>query len=244
VSTFCHVGGLAPYVTVHENSLVKVLRDIPMDLAALLGCGVATGWGAAVNVAQVQVGDTTVVMGLGGVGAAALLACVASGAERAVVIEPLESKRQWAEDLGATHFFTSAVEAGEVLGAETWGRMADKVLITVGRMEGKLLQEALDLTGKCGVVAAVSAGDYKDANTKLNITDLRTYLRSVRGVIQNGGSPKLEIAKLVDLYASGRLPLEKLVTARYRLEDVNKGYQDMRDGRNIRGLVVFDDIDY
>ena len=192
-----------------------------MDLAALLGCGVATGWGAAVNVAQVQAGDTAVVMGLGGVGAAALMACVASGAERAVVIDPLESKRAWAQDLGATHFFTSGAEALEALGAETWGRMADEVLITVGRMEGHLLQEALDMTGKCGVVAAVSAGDYAAADGQLNVTSLRSCLRSVRGVLQNGGSPKLEIAKLVDLYAAGRLPLEKLVTARYRLDEVS-----------------------
>ena len=100
------------------------------------------------------------------------------------------------------------------------------------------------MTGKCGVVAAVSAGDYAAADGQLNVTSLRSYLRSVRGVLQNGGSPKLEIAKLVDLYAAGRLPLEKLVTARYRLDEVNQGYQDMRDGRNIRGLVVFNEADY
>ena len=244
VSPFCHMGGLAPYITVHEYSLVKVENDIPLELAALLGCGVSTGWGAVVNVAQVRAGDTTVVMGLGGIGAASVLACVASGAERVVVVDPAEHKRDWAVDLGATHFYATNQEATEALREETWGLMADKVMITVGRMEGHLLQEALDLTGKFGVVAPVSAGDFTAVDVKLNVNEMRGYLRSIKGVIQNGGSPKVEITKLIKLYASGKLPLEKLVTARYRLEDVNKGYQDMRDARNIRGVVVFDDADY
>jgi S-(hydroxymethyl)glutathione dehydrogenase / alcohol dehydrogenase len=244
VSALCHVGGLAPYITVHEYSLVKVHKSMPLELASLLGCGVSTGWGAVVNVAQVRPGDTAVVMGLGGIGAASVLACVASGAERVVVVDPAENKRGWALELGATHFFPSNAEATQALRDDTWGLMADKVMITVGRMEGHLLQEALELTGKLGVVAAVSAGDFTAVDVKLNINEMRGYLRSIRGVIQNGGSPKVEISKLINLYAAGKLPLEKLVTARYRLEEVNQGYRDMLDARNIRGIVVFDDADY
>jgi Zn-dependent alcohol dehydrogenase len=183
-------------------------------------------------------------MGLGGIGAASVLACVASGAERVVVVDPAENKRAWALELGATHFFTSNAEATEALREETWGLMADKVMITVGRMEGHLLQEALELTGKLGVVAAVSAGDFTAVDVKLNINEMRGYLRSIRGVIQNGGSPKVEISRLINLYAAGKLPLDKLVTARYRLEEVNQGYRDMLEARNIRGIVVFDDADY
>lgn len=240
VGMFCHVGALASYVTVHQYSLVKIEKDIPLELAAMLGCGVTTGWGAAVNVAQVRPGDNTVVMGLGGVGGAAVMACAASGAERIVVVDPAENKREWAAGLGATHFFTSVGEATEILRQETWGAMADKVLITVGRMSGHLLQEAMDMTGKLGVVAPVAGGDITDTKTTLNITELRGYLRSVRGVLQNGGTPKLEISKLINLYAAGKLPLERLVTARYSIEQVNLGFQEMRDGLNIRGLVTFE----
>jgi NDMA-dependent alcohol dehydrogenase len=244
VSPFCHVGGFAPYATVHEYSLVKVHKEIPLDLASLLACGVTTGWGAAVNVAQVRPGDTAVVMGLGGVGASALLGCAASGAERCVVIDPAANKRGWAFELGATHFFTSAEQAKEALREETWGSMADKVLITIGRLESRTLQDALELTGKFGVIAPVSAGDYTALDVKLNVNDLRGYLRTIKGVIQNGGSPKREIVNLIDLYAAGKLPLEKLVTARYRLDEINQGFQDMRDGKNIRGVLVFDDADH
>jgi len=193
-----------------------------------------------VNVAEVKPGDTAVVMGLGGVGASASLACAASGAERVVVIDPVETKRDHAMALGATHFYSSLDEAREGLSEETWGQMADKVLITVGRMEASLLQDAIDLTGKFGVVVPISAGNFKANDVSLNLDGLRGYLRSIKGVIQNGGNPKLEITKLIGLYASGKLPLENLVTARYCLDDVNLGFQHMREGRNIRGLVTFD----
>ena len=243
VSPFCHLGAFAPYVTVHEYSLVKIEKDIPLELAALLGCGVTTGWGAAVNVAQVRPGETVVVMGLGGVGASAVLGALGSGAERVVVIDPAANKREWARSLGATHFFTDAQTATEAIREETWGVMAEKVIITVGRMEGELLQVAVDMTAKLGVVAPVSSGDVSQVDAKLNVTQLRGALQSVKGVLLGGGSPKRDIVRLMNLYDAGRLPLERLVTSRYHLDELNKGFDDMRAGLNLRGLVVFDDED-
>lgn len=239
VSPFCHLGAFAPFVTVHEFSLVKIQKEIPLELASLLGCGVTTGWGAAVNVAEVRAGETVVVMGLGGIGAAAVLGAVGSGAERVVVIDTAANKRDWAFSLGATHFFTDATVATEAIREETWGVMAEKVIITVGRMEGILLQVALEMCAKLGVVVPVSSGDVSEVDTKLNITQLRGYLRSIKGVLLGGGSPKHDIVRLMNLYDAGKLPLEKLVTSRYSLEDINKGYADMRAGLNLRGIVVF-----
>ncbi|GAA1515349.1 NDMA-dependent alcohol dehydrogenase [Nocardioides humi] len=243
VAPFCNLGAFAPYVTVHEHSLVKLEKDVPLELAALLGCGVTTGWGAAVNVAEVRAGETVVVLGLGGVGAAAVLGAVGAGAERVIVVDPVASKRELALGLGATHFFVNAQTATEAVREETWGVMAEKVIITVGRMEGALLQVALEMTSKLGVVVPVSSGDVTEVDAKLNVTQLRGYLRSVKGVLLGGGSPKRTIARLVDLYAAGQLPLERLVTARYPLADINRGYDDMRAGRNLRGLLVFDGAD-
>jgi len=244
VAPFCHLGAFAPYVTVHEYSLVKIHKEIPLELASLLGCGVTTGWGAAVNVAQVRPGETVVVMGLGGVGAAAVMGAVGSGADRVIVIDPAENKRGWALSLGATDFFTDAAIATESLREATWGVMAEKVIITVGRMEGELLQVALDMTAKLGVVVPVASGDVSQVDAKLNVTQLRGYLQSIKGVLLGGGSPKHDIVRLINLYDSGRLPLEQLVTSRYTLDDINKGYDDMRAGLNLRGLVVFSDEDY
>jgi NDMA-dependent alcohol dehydrogenase len=239
LASFCCIGGFAPYTTVHEWSLVKVEKDIPLELAALLGCGVPTGWGAAVHVAQVRPGDTAVVIGLGGVGASALLGVVHAGAERAIVVDTAESKREWAFELGATHFFTSIEEATLAIREETWARMADEVIIVPARMEGWMIQAALDMTGKMGTVAAVAAGAVTPLDMQVNIAQLRGYQKSIKGVLQGGRSPKADITTLIHLYVAGKLPLEKLVTARYKLEDINQGYQDMVDGKNLRGLLVY-----
>lgn len=241
VAPFAHLGAFAPFVTVHEYSLVKVVKDIPLHLAALLGCGVTTGWGAAVNVAEVRPGETVIVMGLGGIGASAVIGAVGAGAERVVVIEPAENKREWAFELGATHFFTDAGEAHAAIHEETWGVMADKVIIAVGRMEGELIQLALDMTAKLGVVVPASSGDVTQVDTKLNVSQLRGALQSIKGVLLGGRSPKQDITRLMNLYDVGKLPLERLVTKRYRLEDLNIGFEDMRAGVNLRGLVVFGD---
>jgi Zn-dependent alcohol dehydrogenase len=239
LASFCCIGGFARYATVHEWSLVKVEKDIPSELAALLGCGVTTGWGAAVNVAQVRPGDTAVVIGLGGVGASALLGAVHAGAERAIVVDIAESKRDWAFELGATHFFTSIEEATSAIREETWARMADEVIIVPARMEGWMIPAALAMTGKVGTVAAVAAGAVTPLDMQVNISDMRGYLKSLKGVLQSGRSPKIDITSLIDLYVAGKLPLEKLVTARYELEQINQGYQDMLDGKNLRGLLVY-----
>jgi NDMA-dependent alcohol dehydrogenase len=242
VSPFCHVGGFAHHVTVHEYSLVKVEKDIPMELAALVGCGVTTGWGAAVNVAEVRPGDNAVVIGFGGIGASAVLGAVHAGAERVVVIDPLAHKHKWAFELGATHCFTSTEEATAFLREDTWGVMADKVIIAPSRMEGWMLEDAMQMTGKLGTVVAVAAGDVTQVDARINISEFRGYQKTLKGMLLGGRSPKTDVTTLVDLYVAGRLPLEKLVTRRYSLDEINAGYQDMRDGKNIRGLLVYNSV--
>jgi S-(hydroxymethyl)glutathione dehydrogenase/alcohol dehydrogenase len=241
---FSHVGAFAPYVTVHEWSLVKIEKPVPLDYASLIACGVTTGWGAAINVAKVRPGDNVVVVGLGGVGASAVLASVAAGAERVFVIDPAENKSRWAFDLGATHFFTTAAEAAEVLRQESWGVMAESVILTPGRMEGSLIQQGLDMTAKLGTLVPVAAGDVRERDAKLDITQLRQYQKTIAGVLLGGGSPHQDVRSLLDLYAAGRIPLEKLVTKRYALAEINQGYHDMRAGLNLRGLLAYSDSDY
>jgi NDMA-dependent alcohol dehydrogenase len=238
VSPFCHIGGFAQHVTVHEYSLVKVEKDIPLELAALLGCGVTTGWGAAVNDAEVRAGDTVVVIGFGGVGASALLGAVQAGAERAVVIDPVASKHEWALGLGATHFFTSAEEATEFIREDTWGAMADKVIITASRLEDRMVEDALQMTGKLGAVIVVSAGDVNQV-VHFKISGFRSYQKTLKGTLLGGKSPKRDIPILIDLYVAGKLPLEKLVTRCYSLDEINQCCQDMRDGKNLRGFLVY-----
>jgi S-(hydroxymethyl)glutathione dehydrogenase/alcohol dehydrogenase len=243
VIPMCLLGTFAPYMTVHQASVVKIEPDIPLDVAALVGCGVTTGWGSATKVADVRPGEDVVVMGVGGVGMNAVQGAAAAGAKRVVVIDPVASKREWAMDLGATHAFSSVEEATEPLKELTWGRMAQKTIITVGDIQGEDVQNALDLTGKGGRVVVTGMGNAANIDVKLSLFELTLLQKDLQGAIFGGLAPRKAIPELLSLYQEGQLKLDELVTSRYRLEDINQGYQDMRDGKNIRGMIEYTDAD-
>ena len=107
----CMLGTFSQYGTIHQNSCVKVDDDLPLDKAVLVGCGVPTGWGSAVNTAAVKAGDTAVIVGVGGIGINAVQGARYAGAKNVIAIDPLENKREKAMELGATHAFATADEA-------------------------------------------------------------------------------------------------------------------------------------
>jgi len=244
VAVACVEGTFAPYATVSQFSVVKIDDDVPLELAALLGCGVVAGWGAAMRVAEVKPGDVTVVVGLGGLGTAALLSALACGASKVFVIDPLANKRELAVEFGATAAFSSFEEAFTPIQEATYGAMAHSVILIPGRMSGSYIEPAMSLVRKCGTLAVIGMGSFEEDETKLNLAWLTCMNKTIKGGQLGGGSPQEDVLKLVRLYKEGKLPLEKLVTGRYKLEEINEGYQDMRDGKNIRGLIVYGDADY
>ena len=243
VQTMCLLGTFSPYITVHQASVVKIEPDIPLAVAALVGCGVTTGWGSATKVADVRPGENVVVMGAGGVGMNAVQGAAAAGAKRVMVIDPVEAKREWAMEFGATHTYASAAEAMVGVNELTWGRMAEKVIITVGDIQGENIQEALSLTGKGGRTVVTGMGHASNMDVKLSLFELTLLQKDLQGAIFGGSNPRAEIPALLSLYQEGQLKLDGLVTKTYALEDINQGYQDMRDGKNIRGMVLYSDAD-
>lgn len=244
VIQMCLLGTFAPYVTVHQASVVKIEDDIPLEAAALLGCGVCTGWGSATEIGDTRPGDTVVVMGIGGVGINAVQGAKFAGARFVVAIDPVEFKRHKAIEFGATHTYASVEEALAEVPDFTWGKMAQVSIITVGEIEGAHIQQALSLTGKGGQVVVTGMGNFMQSAVEMNLFELTLLQKRVQGAVFGGVGPRTQIPKLLDLYRSGHLRLEELVTTRYRLEDINQGYQDMFDGKNLRGLVVYTDADY
>ena len=243
VIPMCLLGTFSPYITVHQASVVKIEPDVPLQIAALVGCGVTTGWGSATKVADVRPGENVVIMGAGGVGMNAVQGAAAAGAKRVMVIEPVARKREWAMDLGATHTFESAEEATEKVNELTWGRMADKTIITVGDIQGEDIQTALSLTGKGGRAVVTGMGNYANTDVTLSLFELTLLQKDLQGAIFGGTNPRREIPWLLSMYREGKLKLDELATTTYSLEDVNQGYQDMRDGKNIRGMIVYTDAD-
>ncbi|WP_028659281.1 NDMA-dependent alcohol dehydrogenase [Nocardioides insulae] len=244
VLPMCLLGTFAPYVTVHQSSVIKIEDDIPLDKAALLGCGVSTGWGSAVDIGETRAGETVVVMGVGGVGINAVQGAAAAGARFVIAVDPVEFKRTKALELGATHAFASMDEAAAALPDLTWGHLADLVVITVGVIEGAYVGQALALTAKGGRVVVTGMGDVLDEDVKINLFDLAAMQKRVQGAIFGGISPRTQIPNLLRQYRSGVLKLDELVSAEYRLEEINQGYDDMLAGRNLRGIIRYTEADY
>ncbi|SEP00123.1 NDMA-dependent alcohol dehydrogenase [Trujillonella endophytica] len=243
VIPMCLLGTFSPYITVHEASVVRIEPDIPLEVAALVGCGVTTGWGSATKVANVRPGENVVVMGVGGVGMNAVQGAAAAGAKRVFAIDPVAQKREWAMEMGATHAFASIEDATAEINELTWGRMAEKVIITVGDIQGEDVAAALSVTGKGGRAVVTGMGNAANMDVKLNLFELALLQKDLQGAIFGGLSPRSAIPELLSLYQEGQLNLDSLVTTKYSLEDVNSGYQDMRDGKNIRGMIIYTDAD-
>ena len=243
VQPMCLLGTFSPYITVNQASVVKIEDDIPLDKAALIGCGVTTGWGTATKVGDTRPGETVVVIGIGGVGINAVQGAVAAGAKRVIAIDPVEWKREQAKAFGASHTYASAAEAMGEVNDLTWGRMAEKAFITVGDIQGEDVEEALNLIGKGGRVVVTGMGDYSKMDVKLNLFAFTLLQKDLQGAIFGGANPRAEIPWLLSLYREGQLKLDELVTTTYSLEDVNQGYQDMRDGKNLRGMILYTDKD-
>ncbi|WP_420750182.1 NDMA-dependent alcohol dehydrogenase [Rhodococcus sp. O3] len=244
VIQMCLLGTFAPYVTVNEASVIKIEKDIPLEKAALLGCGVATGWGSATAIGGTQVGDTVVVIGVGGVGINSVQGAAHAGARHVVAIDPVQFKRDKAVEFGATHTFASIEEAAPVIGEITWGSMAEVTIITVGEIHGDMIAPALGLTAKGGQVVVTGMGAATDTQVTLSLFELTLLQKRLQGAIFGGVGPRSQIPKLLDLYRSGQLELDGLVTTTYKLEDINQGYADMHDGKNLRGVVLYGDNDY
>lgn len=244
VSPMNLLGTFAPYMTVHADSVVKIDSDVPFETAAIMGCAVPTGFGSATNVAEVKPGETVIIIGVGGIGMSALQGAVLSGARRVIAIDPVPFKRDAAVKFGATHVYPSMAEAIMPVMEETWGLMADKVIIAVGDMKGEYIEEALTLTAKTGTCVVTGMGSMVDADVKLNLFLFTMLQKTLKGNIFGGGSSHIETPRLVGLYKSGLLKIDEMITTTYKLENINDGYADMVDGKNIRGVITFDESDW
>ena len=240
VGVLSGVGSFSQYGTLSDASVVKIDDDLPLNRACLLGCGVMTGWGSAVNTADVSPGDTVVIIGLGGLGSGAVQGARLAGAERIIVVEPIEAKRDKAFQFGATHFVTSIAEATALVADLTRGVMADSALLTVGVVEGVMINDALNIVRKGGAVVLTGIAPMSDVNAVLPMAFLTLFQKRLLGSLYGEANPRADIPRLLNLYRNGQLLLDETVTREYKLADINEGFDDMMAGRNIRGVILHD----
>ncbi|MEQ3550524.1 NDMA-dependent alcohol dehydrogenase [Pseudonocardia nematodicida] len=235
----CLLGTFARHTVVPVRSVVRIDEGFPLELAALLGCGVTTGFGSAVHTAELRAGDTAVVVGVGGVGANAVQGARIAGCRYVVAVDPVEFKRDSARELGATHVASSVDEAWGIVSELTRGRMADAAILCTGIAAGADLQPALQLVGKRGRVVVTALANATDETASLSLLDLTLYEKQIRGALFGSASARYELPRLVEMHNTGQLKLRELVTTEYSLEQINTGYEDMRAGRTIRGLIRY-----
>ncbi|MEV4900081.1 NDMA-dependent alcohol dehydrogenase [Citricoccus sp. NPDC055426] len=231
------LGTFSEYGVVHQNSVVPIPKDIPLDKAALVSCGVPSGWGSAVYAADVRAGETVIVYGIGGIGSNAVQGARHAGAANIIAVDPEPFKRETAMQLGATHAVAEAAEAAELARDLTLGVGADKAIVTVGHLEESVTSAAFEAIRKGGTAVVTSMGVLEDTSVTVPGTILALFKKTLRGTLFGDCNPTYDIPRLLFLYQQGQLVLDALITRTYDLGDVNQGYEDLKAGKNIRGLI-------
>jgi len=226
----------AEYATVSRRSVVKIDAELPLDEAALFGCAVLTGVGAVVNTAQVRAGASVAVIGLGGVGLASLLGARAAGARHIVAIDLSDAKLELAKSLGATHTFNAG-------NADTQEQVRE---LTKGGVEYafelagsvRALELAYKITRRGGTT--VTAGlPPPTATFALPAVNLVAEERTLKGSYIGTCVPSRDIPRYIELYRQGRLPVDRLMSGRLKLDDINLGFDRLHEGKAVRQVVVF-----
>lgn len=239
VHHYSFLSTFAEHTVVPAASAIKIRRDVPLGVAALVGCGVLTGYGAVVNRAKVAPGNSVLVYGAGGVGLSAIMAARNSGALRIIVVDPQPGKRDGAAAFGATHVIDPRHEpVVDTVHAMTDGLGVDVTIDAVGA-EG-LLAEAFDATTPGGTIVCVGVPAPHSSASVPGARFVREE-KYLTGSLYGSSRPVQDIPRLLDLFAAGRLPVDKLISRTYSLEGINDAFSDMAAGILRRGVVVIDE---
>jgi S-(hydroxymethyl)glutathione dehydrogenase / alcohol dehydrogenase len=236
VSQFANLSSYAEQMLVHENGLVRVREDMPLDRAALIGCGVTTGVGAVLNTARVEAGATVAVFGAGGVGLAVIQGARIAGASVIVAVDVFARKLAQARELGATH--TVDASAGDPVAAiqELTAGGVEYAFEAIGlKRAAEQAFECLRPGGTATVIGMIPVGQ------KIELEG-STFLREkrIQGCSMGSNRFKVDMPKYVDFYLQGRLRLDEMITRRGRLEDVNDAFRAMKAGEVARTVLMFD----
>lgn len=225
-----------PHIVVPEGVAVKIRKDYPLDLAALIGCSVTTGYGAVVNSGGVTAGQSVAVFGCGGIGLNSVQGAALAGAYPIIGVDVLDSKLEYARQFGATHTINPTTQdlAAEV--TRITGHGVDASIVAVGSTQA--MAQSIEILAKRGVavfVGAVPTGAMLTVDPRLFVGGERRVVGSRYG----GGNPAVDFPKIVELAMAGRIKIEELVTKRYDLDEADEAFRALAAGEQARGLIVF-----
>jgi S-(hydroxymethyl)glutathione dehydrogenase / alcohol dehydrogenase len=245
VKQFAELSTYAEQMLVHENALVKIGKEIPLDRAALVGCGVTTGMGAVLNTARIEPGSTVAVFGCGGVGLAAIQGARIAGARMIIAVDQFESKLAMAKRLGATHTVDSSsaepVDAIRAMTATEPGQRSqndgvDYAFEAVGlKVLAEMCFEAIKPGGTATIIGMIPVGQKVAINGAKLLTE-----RKLQGTNMGSNRFRIDMPRYLDYYQQGRLNLDDMISRRGKLEDVNEAFRAMKAGEVARTVLMFD----
>ena len=232
------LGTFAEYAVVPEQSCVPIDKSIPLETAALVGCAVATGVGAAMYTAQVKPGDSVVVYGAGGIGLNIIQGAALGGATTIIAVDTNPEKMELAQAFGATHTLLTGDKTLAEIRQLTGGRGAEHVFEAVGLPS--IQEAALEAVRPGGMLTLVGLSPMGTGTNLPGAVITRTE-KTIKGSYYGSVSPKRDFPLFLQMYQQGRLKLDELVSRRYSLEQINEAYTEMLSGRIARGIIVYEE---
>jgi len=235
VNQFLHLSSFAEQMLVHEQAIVKIDKDMPLDKAALIGCGVTTGLGAVFRTAKVAAGESVCVVGAGGIGLAAIQGARIAGANKVIAVDMVESKLELAQAMGATHVINaSQVDAVEAVKDITGGGVHHSFEAVGMKVTAEQCFNMLRNGGQATVIGMIPVG------TKVEVhgADL-LYEKKLTGSNMGSNQFRTDMPRFVDMYIDGRLKLDEMVSNTISLDEINDGFEAMKSGNVARSVIVF-----
>jgi S-(hydroxymethyl)glutathione dehydrogenase/alcohol dehydrogenase len=236
VNQYLHLSSFAEKMLVHEQALVKIDKDMPLDKAALIGCGVTTGLGAVFRTAKVAPGETVVVIGCGGIGLSAVQGARIAGANKVIAVDMSESKLELAQQLGATHVINASTDDPVAAVKDLTGGGVHHSFEAVGlKQTAEQAYEMLRNGGQATVIGMIPVG------TKIEIHGPELlYEKKLTGSNMGSNQFRTDMPRYVDMYLDGRLHLDEMVSKVITLDEINDGFADMKTGNVARSVITFD----
>ena len=234
---FAGVSAFSNFSVIPEGAVLKISKDLPFDLAALIGCSVITGVGSAMNAAEMRPGCSVAVFGAGGIGVNVIQGAILEGAKEIIAIDQYDSRLEQAKTFGATKLINSKKEDPvAAIRQFTNERGVDFAFEAVGLpITIQQAYESLSKAGKAIVIGIPS----NTAKISISAVPLVFEERTITGSLYGSASPRLDIPKMINLYKDGKLNLEKLLTNQYPLEEINEAYDAMISGESLRSVITF-----
>jgi NDMA-dependent alcohol dehydrogenase len=236
VRHFAGVSTFAQFSTMPEAAVLKIPPDFPLDKAAVLGCGVITGVGAVINAARVKMGSSVAVFGCGGIGLNAIQGARIVGALRIIAVDVTDQKLEYARTMGATHTINAAQQDPTATIKEiTGGRGVDYAFEAIGITE--TIEQAYAATRKMGTCVVIGV-TRADVRISLNANEMVYAEKTIMGSLYGSSRPKIDLLNLIEMYRSGKLLLDELLTRTYPLQQINEAYAALERGEVARSLVL------